>query len=531
MAENLTRTLENIERAGATSELLDISRGLEKESLRIDRFGTISQEPHPTALGSTLTHPYITTDYAEALLEFITPVKSGVSEMLDFMKDIHHYVYHNLEQESLWVNSMPCILHGDDSIQIARYGSSHVGTMKSVYRSGLAWRYGKLMQTIAGIHFNFSLGDGFWRAWREICGSTLPLRDYKSEGYLGLVRNVYRHGWLIPYLFGASPAVCRTFLEGREHHLDLLGQSSYFKPFATSLRLGDLGYQSAAQAGIDVGLNSINEYIDSLIHATTTSYPPYEKIGTLVDGEYRQLNTSLLQIENEYYAPIRPKRTTRSGEKPSHALRERGVEYIELRSLDLNPFNPIGIGPDEVHFLDVFLLFCLLTPSPSIDDREFESRRATLGLVVERGREPGLVIQDGDSRIGLTEHGLNLLSQMERLAEILDGQTGTDYRNSLEIQKAKFLDPDLTPSAQILEAMHEHDDNFFNFALEQAAKIESHFRERVLSAAEIDAMSGLARDSLKQQRDLEAADSISFAEFLDGYFSQLGAFSESEPGC
>ncbi|MED5408796.1 MAG: glutamate--cysteine ligase, partial [Pseudomonadota bacterium] len=199
MAENLTRTLENIERAGATSELLDISRGLEKESLRIDRFGTISQEPHPTALGSTLTHPYITTDYAEALLEFITPVKSGVSEMLDFMKDIHHYVYHNLEQESLWVNSMPCILHGDDSIQIARYGSSHVGTMKSVYRSGLAWRYGKLMQTIAGIHFNFSLGDGFWRAWREICGSTLPLRDYKSEGYLGLVRNVYRHGWLIPY--------------------------------------------------------------------------------------------------------------------------------------------------------------------------------------------------------------------------------------------------------------------------------------------------------------------------------------------
>jgi len=520
MAENLTRTLEKIELASATAELLDIRRGLEKESLRIDRCGTISQKPHPAVLGSTLTHPYITTDYAEALLEFITPVESNVTELLDFMKRVHQYVYHNLEQENLWVNSMPCILHGEDSIQIARYGSSNVGTMKSIYRTGLAWRYGKLMQTIAGIHFNFSLGDGFWRAWRDICGSTLPLRDFKSEGALGLVRNAYRYGWLIPYLFGASPAVCRTFVEGRRHHLELLGQSSYYLPFATSLRLGDLGYQSTVQAGINIGLNSISEYIDSLVHATTTPYPPYEEIGVLVGGEYRQLNTSLLQIENEYYAPIRPKRTARSGEKPSHALRERGVEYIELRSLDLNPFIPIGIGPEEVHFLDVFLIFCLLSPSPPMDDREYESRRATLKLVAERGREPGLILNDGDRQVSLTELGLSLLSKMDGLVETLDSQISTGYRHSHDIQKAKFLDPDLTPSSQVLEAMHNHDDNFFNFALERAADIESHFKEQSLSTADRDSLIRQARDSLAQQRDLEAADSIPFAEFLDDYFSQ-----------
>jgi len=122
---------------------------------------------------------------------------------------------------------MPCIVHGDDSIPIARYGSSNIGQMKHFYRVGLGSRYGRLMQAIAGIHYNFSLSDDFWSHWQEIQGNTLPIAGYRSESYLGLVRNFYRHTWLVAYLFGASPAVCRSFVEGKKHQLEPFGNRVY----------------------------------------------------------------------------------------------------------------------------------------------------------------------------------------------------------------------------------------------------------------------------------------------------------------
>ena len=518
MTQTLTRTLGKIEQAGAASSLLSIRRGLEKESLRVNQEGIISQRPHPSRLGSTLTHPYITTDYSEALIELITPPHLDTETLLQDMTNIHQFTYRNLGDELLWVNSMPCILHGEDSISIANYGTSNVGRMKTIYRIGLAHRYGKLMQTIAGIHFNFSIGDDFWRSWRTICGSTVPLQDFKSEGYFGLVRNVYRYGWLISYLFGASPAVCRTFLDDRDHHLELLGESSYYLPYATSLRLSDLGYQSDAQAAIKVNLDSTETYIESLTRATTESYPPYEEIGLRVDGEYRQLNTNLLQIENEYYASIRPKRTIQTGEKPTYALEKRGVEYVELRSIDLNPFLPIGIDHSQILFLDLFLLYCLLSDSPPMSDAEQQDCHTTLKQVVERGRDPDLFLTIGNQK--LTKLGSSMMSHFKILAEFLDQHGGKGYSNTVRRQQDKFNDSSLTPSAQVLEAMRKHDDNFFNFALAQAVRTGEYFDNLNLPAEQLHQMSQDAMDSIDRQRAMEQADRIGFTEFLDQYFNQ-----------
>ena len=187
MSRKLARVLEKIEYAGAAPTLRQIRRGIEKESLRVDANGMLSQLPHPPGLGSPLTHPSITTDYSEALLEFITPVKRSVAGVLNELEKTHRFTYQHLHQERLWVTSMPCIVHGDDSIPIARYGSSNIGQMKHFYRVGLGSRYGRLMQAIAGIHYNFSLSDDFWSHWQEIQSNTLPTASYRSERYLSLI--------------------------------------------------------------------------------------------------------------------------------------------------------------------------------------------------------------------------------------------------------------------------------------------------------------------------------------------------------
>ena len=520
MTENLTRILEKIEKAAPGEMLRSIRRGLEKESLRIDSEGVLAQTPHPTTLGAALSHPYITTDYSEALLEFVTPVCSTIPELIHFLTALHQFTYQNIGDEKLWVTSMPCILHGEESIPIAYYGESNAGRMKYVYREGLAHRYGKLMQTIAGIHFNFSLDDDFWRSYRDISGSTTPLRDFKSEQYLGLMRNFYRIDWAIPYLFGASPAVCFTFLKGRAHHLEPLGEHSYYLPYATSLRLTDLGYQSEAQASVHLSLNNLDDYTESLIRATSETYPPYSSIGVKVDGEYRQLNDSLLQIENEYYASMRPKRVARSGERPSHALRSRGVDYIEMRSLDLNPFLPVGIDERGIRFLDLMMLSCLLDPSPPMDWEEFKRLRATRTEVAERGRDPalGITLADG-SKCNIPRCGRGLIERLRPLAEYLEA-SAPGYLDSLAYHQSLFEDPSKTPSARALEGAHENKETFFYFAKAQSEHHEKLFKGSPLSAAQNEKLKQEATDSLARAKDIEASDTIDFETFLDNYFER-----------
>tara|TARA_R110000751_G_scaffold137179_2_gene240541 strand:+ start:4895 stop:6472 length:1578 start_codon:yes stop_codon:yes gene_type:complete len=503
--------------------LTDCRHGIEKESLRVTADGMLVQSAHPVKLGSALTHPTITTDYSEALIELITPVSRSIDELFSNLDEVHRFTYSHLGEERLWNQSMPCRLPvTDNDIPIAWYGTSNVGTLKHVYRRGLAIRYGKAMQCIAGVHYNFSLPPALWAQLKKQDQDTRSEQQYQSERYFALTRNFRRYAWLLMYLFGASPAVCASFLQGRDHRLQPLGDKSLYLPYATSLRMSDLGYNNNAQSDLNVCHNSLDAYIASMLDAISLPYEPYSKLGTHdAKGEWQQLNTNLLQIENEFYSPIRPKRVAQSGEKPLHALVERGVEYIEVRCLDIDPFAPLGVDPDTAHFMDAFLLFCALQDSPRLEDAECQSASDNFNLAVKRGREPGLQLQDNGQERTLVDWGNNLLDSISDCAALLDSANDTQrFSASLEQQRHKLADASLTPSARVLAAIAEQGDSFFRFALAQSEEHNRYFRARPLDAQAQTQCEAAAAQSLAEQQAIEAADTLDFDSYVARYLTQ-----------
>lgn len=500
--------------------LQGMRRGLEKESLRIDGQGHLAQTPHAQALGSALTHPWITTDYSEALIELITPATTSIAETLGFLDDVHRFVYAALGEELLWVNSMPCVLGSDDTIPLAQYGHSHIGRMKTLYRQGLGLRYGRKMQTIAGIHYNLSFPDEFFQAWQAQEGDKRALADFRSEKYFGLVRNFQRESWLLLYLLGASPAVCTSFLQGREHQLQACGRDTLFLPQATSLRMSSLGYQNTVQSELKVSYNGLAAYVRDLSHAIHTPYAPFEQLGLKdAQGRYQQINTNILQIENEYYGLIRPKRSIVRGERPTTALSRRGVEYVELRCVDLNPFHPLGIDATSAHFLEVFALHCLLRSSPPFTEQEYRCLPRNQQQVVERGRDPGLVLRFCGQEKSFRDLAQQVFAELAVVAPLLDAAHSTqDYSRAIAREALKLDNPDLCYSAALLRELREQDCSFADFGLKTAEEHGRWFRQRPLAAARAQEFAQWAARSQQEQAALEAADTGSFEAFLAAYF-------------
>lgn len=499
-------------------------KGIEKESLRITHDGLIAQTPHPKALGSALTHPYITTDYSEALLEFITPPFADIQQTLAYMHKIHQFVYPHLGDEMLLATSMPCGIDGDLSIPIAEYGKSNIGKMKHVYRKGLWHRYGRTMQAIAGIHFNYSVPQALWPMLHRNAGNPGSLESFIAEGYFGLIRNFQRQGWLMLYLFGASPAICKTFFNSRPqlmNEFEDFDEHTVFHPYATSLRMSDIGYKSKNQAGLKIDYNSLDGYVSSLGAAINTPYPDYEAIGVKVDGEYNQLNANLLQIENEFYSTMRPKQIAQSGEKPTLALKRRGVMYVEMRSLDLNLFNPIGIEESTARFIEAFLLSCLLHESPLQGENEFQINNANQLLVANQGRKPGLKLNKNGETISLHDWAQQILQAMQPICALLDeGCLDKPYQMALQQQLAVVDNPSLTPSARILACMRENVQEFGCFASNTSALHKHYFNAQTLDSQTHRQFEEMALNSLQKQTELEANDTLSFDDFLTRYFAQ-----------
>jgi len=497
--------------------------GLEKESLRVAVDGGIAQTPHPRALGSALTHPSITTDYSEALIELVTPPFNHFCDTLDFLDDTHRFVYSQLDNEILWATSMPCVVEGDASIPIAQYGSSNAAKMKTAYRRGLGHRYGRMMQAIAGVHFNYSYPEEFWSLYRDELDDGSDLQTFVASSYMAMVRNLQRLGWLVPYLFGASPAICASFLGASPTSLDRWFDYSYYGPYATSLRMGDIGYQNSKEgkAGINVNYNSLQDYVDSLSYAISTPYPEYEKFGLAENGEWQQLNPNILQIENEYYSSVRPKQILNGEEKPTLALARRGIAYLELRSLDVNAYDPLGISEAQMRFLESLLLFSLLSPSAPYDDSELESIRHNINEVAVRGRDPALRLRRNGAEILLRDWANEIFEQMAFSCELLDkGMPEAAYGSALAEQHAKVADADLTPSARILADMAEHKEEFYHFALRKSREHQQWFASRPLQPEQLAGFEKVARESIEEQRRIEAADDISFETFMQHYFAQ-----------
>jgi len=502
--------------------LRGIRRGIEKESLRVRTDGMLADTPHPVGLGSALAHPHITTDFSESQLELITGVHADVDACLAELKQIHQVVYREIGDEMLWCASMPCGLPADDLIPIGHYGLSNVGQAKTVYRLGLSHRYGRRMQTISGVHYNFSLPKAAWPFLRKVAGSGGAADYFQDAAYFGLIRNFRRYSWLLLYLFGASPTVCSTFVAGRAHRLRELTPGTMFLPHATSLRMGPLGYQSDAQATLGVSYNSLGSYAKSLEGALTEPYPPYEAIGIRNGDEYRQLSTSLLQIENEFYGTIRPKRRTRPGERPLHALGERGVEYVEVRLMDLDPFSPVGIAAETMRFLDMFLLYCLLGDSPLDTPEEVTAITCDRQRVAENGRDTTLQLVERGPGTTLRERGSRLIEECAPIAAALDAaHGGTSYRAALEAARAALRDPSLIPSTRMLHAMAEdYANSYVQFAKAQSIRHRNALLGAPLAQQAQSRFARMAEESLAAQRSIEAADQVPFETYRRQYIDQ-----------
>jgi glutamate--cysteine ligase len=503
----------------AAQVLRGITRGYERECLRVERTGKLAQTPHPLALGSKLTHPWITTDYSEAMLEFITPPSQDPEFPLTFLRDIHRFSAQQLQGEYVWAASMPCVLAADKDIPIADYGSSNAARFKSVYREGLGLRYGRQMQTIAGAHYNWSLPADFWLALKDCCCAKGSGQDFVSERYFGLIRNFLRYGWLIPYLFGASPAICESFLQGRATDLPELVPGTRYGPYATSLRMSDLGYQNRAQANLRVSVNSLAEYTQALEAAIRTPDPFYQELGVREGGHWKQLNANLLQTESEFYAGIRPKRIGKLGERPAKALQTYGVEYVEMRLFDLNPFVDIGITPEQGLFADVLLLMCLFRDSPPITSREQSENDENKRRIVNQGRQSDLRLLAYNREQPFRPLAHELFDDMLPFAEMLDDAYASNrYQATMQELRQRIDQPDSTPSAQVLAGAREHG-GYFSYTMQLSQQHTQSLQTKGLDGATLAKFASSVETSLRDQQKLEAAEQGSFEDFVAQYYA------------
>ncbi|MDN5843040.1 MAG: glutamate--cysteine ligase [Alcaligenaceae bacterium] len=504
--------------------LQGILRGVEKEGLRVDTQGRLARTPHPASLGAALTNPHITTDYSEALLELITGTCQDSHSLIDELLDTHSYVARHLDGELIWNQSMPAHLPPEAEIPVGWYGTSNTGMLKHVYRQGLARRYGKVMQCIAGVHYNFSLPEAIWEGLGTEGDTPMQRRN---TGYMALIRNFVRHAWLLMYLFGASPAVSRSFLQnaGIRHQLERVEADTYIMPWATSLRMSDLGYKSPIQSELELCYNDLDTFMLRIYDAVTTPWPEYERLGTRVDGQWIQLNTSILQIENEYYSNIRPKQTTSRCERPTTALRDRGIQYVEVRCLDIDPEAPAGISVQTSRFMDAFLLFCAIEDSPLFPAPGFcQDSQDNFATVAREGRKPGLQLSQEGRPIALKDWGLAIVDRLMPYAQLLDDAAGggNDYTDALNSQRTKLVDLSATPSARLITQLRDSGQSFHDWTLRQSSKHWETLRARTIPAQRLTTLDQAVGQSIQAQHDLEAGDHETFAEYVARFHAALG---------
>jgi glutamate--cysteine ligase len=499
-----------------------IKRGIEREALRINPNGSIAKTPHPQDAGHPLTNSHITTDFSESLLEFITPVSEDPQETLAQLQDLQKYTLSKMGDELLWPMSMPCFIENQDDIALAYFGESNIGKMKTLYREGLKNRYGSMMQAIAGVHFNISFPDSLWDSLQKIEQNSADKQAFISEKYLGLIRNFKRELWLISYLFGASPALCKSFLQGRKSDLpfETLGKGTLYLEHGTALRLGDLGYTNSAQSSLKVMYNNLDEYIAGLREAIGCHSELYGDLADYKAETPQQLNKNILQIENEFYSPIRPKRNAQSGETPTQALARAGIEYVEIRALDVNPFAQTGISLEQIHFLDVFLTYCLLNDSPALSCDDQKLTEANLRAVVNFGRKPSLELNRAGEPVALKTWAEDIFAALADVALYMDNANGKEvYQNAVAVWRACINDADKTLSGQFLSQLKQNQQDGGSYAIELAnAYKESHHSQAFMTYTE----AGLDADAVRSHQAQEqkvASDNLTFVAFLDDYFA------------
>ncbi|MHC5225404.1 glutamate--cysteine ligase [Ignatzschineria sp. LJL83] len=509
-----SRLQHNLELLGKhQAKIADVNIGLERETLRINpETGHLSDQDHPESIGSALTHKHITTDFAECMLEFVTSPHSSPDKALEELRSIQKFTLNKLNNEIFWPNSMPPAIDSEDEIVIGKYGSSNDARMKSLYRKGLSVRYGKMMQVISGIHYNFSLEDHVFKAFQDGINNNDTLSAFKTDRYLHACRNVSRYGFVIPYFLGASPVMDKSFLAGKENPFSSLNDEDSYLPEGESLRLSDIGYGNN-KCHFDVSFNSIQEFTKNIQFAISTPCNIFSQIPVQENGIYNQINNHILQIENEYYASIRPKQIMQKGENFLTALNKRGIEYIELRSVDINPLIAEGIDIDSMRFIQLFLTASVLTDAENLSQKEYEHNQKNLKIVAKSGLDLDQSFTVEGEESTLKEALLSALHWLDPIAKIL----GSPYEKSLSLMKDRVSHPELLPASEVLKALKTSNQTYQSFFLAKAKTLYSS-EYSALDSSNQAALESLTEQSLAKRDEIEAAPQIPFAEYLENYF-------------
>ena len=503
------RSLKNHQDTGFFKNL-KILRGIERESLRVTQEGNISQNNHPKNLGSPLTSKDITTDFAEALVELITPTFESAEELFEHLNLLHKFLYSEMGEEILWNFSMPCAFQSEQEIKIAEYGKTNSGMLKHIYRKGLRLRYGSIMQSVSGIHYNFSISNQSWKAL-----SKNPTQDFINNKYLGAIRNIKRNFWFLLERLGASPIAHESYLFNREHSLEEHLEDDLFLPNATSLRMSEVGYQSSIQNELKISYNNLDEFIDAIIKGIKTPVQDFQDMG-LFDGNGipQQISTGILQIENELYDIVRPKRSGPSGSRPATLLKEQGIEYLELRGIDINPFIPEGIDENKIKLLDVYIMHALISDSPEVSDTEIEEIRANQKAMVESGRSKDIKLKRGGVDIPLLELKTVLHDELKQVASAMD-EYCPGYSNAVDSE----MNIDILPSERIMNEIKSQNISFQEYGLSQSKKIANNLRST--NSNDFSELKHNVEVSLKDLKNLQENAGTDINKYVELYNSKI----------
>ncbi|MGI9345112.1 MAG: hypothetical protein ACR2PW_02475 [Gammaproteobacteria bacterium] len=524
--DTLISRLNKLQEAGCIEQLRHIKRGIEREALRVTPEGALSQKPHPKELGAPLCHPHITTDFSEAQIELVTAPQENLNDMLQELQDIHAFVASCLGEERLWPLSMPCSLSTTTEIPIAHYGTSHLAHFKQLYRTGLQYRYGAAMQTISGIHYNLSLSDQFWLNWGQCNNLQGSLVDIKNIGYLHIARNFQRFHWVLLYFLGNSPMTCDD-MAGSLVSSELVSEWPYgglYNATATSLRNSDIGYSTEAQPEIKLDYSDITAYTRTLQQAITDIHAPWQKLQNRFSTPI-QLGCGKLQIENELYAPIRIKPAASRSARPVRLLKDNGVEYIEIRCIDLNHTAPAGITEDACRLIDLLILYCLCLPAPEDGDGLRTLFLNNNQAVALRGQILAQTLANADNSSAdeadeWQRQLRHICEGMALIAEVMPHER-TAWIQAAQIATEQASGQQPIPSCAQLAAAQQQQHSLLELGLEHALAHHRHWQTQHTDALN-QRMTQLSQNSVIQKEQLEQNDQAhgqSFAEYCRQYFT------------
>ncbi len=452
--------------------LIEGNFGLEKEGQRVKSTGDFALTPHPIVFGDKIKNPHITNDFSESQIEMITKPFNSVEKVYEALNTINIDVENGLGDELLWPLSMPPNLPDEEKIPIASFPGSENGKNMEIYRKGLALRYGKKMQMISGIHYNFSFGEEMINYLHDLFGNRKDKRLFVDEIHFGLARNFLRYSWILIYLFGASPFCHPSYYSVIKKELMMIQKScpNYVNIIekciqcAISLRVSRFGYSNRLQ-NANIYFNSLEEYSTKLHKMLSTRDEKFLSLGIYKHGSQIQLNGNVLQKESEFYSLIRLKQPTIEGETSLDALENRGVKYVEVRILDLNPFEKLGLSIEEMRFLHIFMIFCLFEQSLPITNDEYNIINLNNHLVSLIGRKKGLKLKKYDgSEISLKSWGEEIFERLRIIADLMYSDfRDNKYCESVEKEYLKLFDITLLPSEKINMEMGEYNENFLEF--------------------------------------------------------------------